>query len=181
MALTRKRRVFIEEYLRCWNGAEAARCAGYKFPRRQAFRLLTNVDIKEEIKRRIDELAMQADEVLLRLAEQARGLNKDFFTIDGHIDALAILSADKTHLIKKTKQTKYGLEIELYDAQVALEKIGRAHGLFVERHERSGEVTLRIVREDRAKSQAEDSSSWARKDSEVASKAQSGTRGPTRG
>jgi len=76
---------------------------------------------------------MQADEVLLRLAEQARGLDSDFFTLGGELDAAAIARADKTHLIKKTKQTKYGLEVELYDAQAALEKIGRALGIFKDR------------------------------------------------
>ena len=133
MALTKKRRVFIEEYLRYWNGAEAARRAGYKHPRNQASYLLTIPNIREEIERRIEELTMQADEVLLRLAEQARGLNNDFFTTGGELDAAAIARAEKTHLIKKTKQTKYGLEVELYDAQAALEKIGRALGLFKDR------------------------------------------------
>lgn len=133
MALTKKRRVFIEEYLRCWNGAEAARRAGYKFPRNQAAYLLTIPTISDEIERRISELTMQADEVLVRLAEQARGLDSGFFTLGGELDALAIARADKTHLIKKTKQTKYGLEVELYDAQTALEKIGRALGIFKDR------------------------------------------------
>ena len=133
MVLTKKRRVFIEEYLRCWNGAEAARRAGYKHPRNQASYLLTILNIQEEIERRIEELAMQADEVLLRLAEQARGLSSEYFTPSGKLDVAAIVADDKTHLIKKTKQTKYGLEVELYDAQHALVDIGRALGLFKDR------------------------------------------------
>lgn len=133
MALTKKRCVFIEEYLRCWNGAEAARRAGYKFPRRQASRLLTNVDVQQRIEQRIEELTMQADEVLLRLAEQARGLPKKYFHPNGTLNAAVIVTDDKTHLIKKTKHTRDGLEVELYDAQRALVDIGRALGIFKDR------------------------------------------------
>lgn len=133
MALTKKRRVFIEEYLRCWNGAEAARRAGYKFPARQASFLLSIIEVQAEVEQRVSELTMQADEVLLRLAEQARGLPKKYFTSAGELNAPAIVIDDKTHLIKKTKKTQHGLEVELYDGQAALEKIGRALGLFKDR------------------------------------------------
>ena len=47
--LTYKRKVFVEEYLKCWNGAEAARRAGYAYPRREACRLLTNADIHDAL------------------------------------------------------------------------------------------------------------------------------------
>ena len=133
MALTKKRRVFIEEYLCCWNGAEAARRAGYKHARNQASYLLAIPNIQAEIERRIEELTMQADEVLSRLAEQARGLSREYFHPDGALNAAAIVRDDKTHLIKKTKQTRDGLEVELYDGQRALVDIGRALGLFKER------------------------------------------------
>lgn len=75
---------------------------------------------------------MQADEVLLRLAEQARGLPKEYFHPDGSLNAAAIVTADKTHLIKRTKQTRDGLEVELYDAQRALVDIGRHLSLFTD-------------------------------------------------
>lgn len=133
MALTKKRRVFIEEYLRCWNGAEAARRAGYKHPRNQASYLLTIPNIQEEIEKRIEELAMRADEVLLRLAEQARGLSNAYFRPSGELDATVIVANNKTHLVKKTKRTQHGLEIELYDSQRALVDIGRALGIFKDR------------------------------------------------
>ena len=82
MGLTNKRRVFIEEYLRCWNATEAARRAEYKHPRRQGARLLSFVDIQKEVERRIEEKAMGANEVLNRLAEQARGDIDECLTTD---------------------------------------------------------------------------------------------------
>jgi len=36
MKLSNMQRVFVEEYLSCWNGTEAARRAGYKWPRQAA-------------------------------------------------------------------------------------------------------------------------------------------------
>lgn len=74
MALSNKRRAFIEEYLICWNATEAARKAGYSehTARSQGQRLLTNVDIQAAIEGRINELSMSADEVIVRLTNIAR-------------------------------------------------------------------------------------------------------------
>jgi hypothetical protein len=41
--------------------------------------------------------------------------------------------------------TENGWSFEMYDAQAALVHIGKHHGLFVDRQEQSGDVTLRIV------------------------------------
>lgn len=133
MSLTKKRRVFIEEYLRCWNGAEAARRAGYKHPRNQASYLLTIPNIQEEIEQRIEELTMQADEVLLRLAEMARGEHGKYLNPDGTIDLGKLIEDGKQHLVKKVKPAKDGMEVEFYDAQKALVDVGRALGLFTDR------------------------------------------------
>lgn len=79
MALNDKQRVFVEEYLRCWNATEAARRAEYANPNKQGPRLLVKDGICNAIKARIDEKAMSADEVLVRLAEQARADLSVFF------------------------------------------------------------------------------------------------------
>jgi len=50
------------------------------------------------------------------------------------LDMVKAAENGKLHLVKKLQETKYGLKIELYDAQAALEKIGRAHGLFTDKH-----------------------------------------------
>jgi hypothetical protein len=76
---------------------------------------------------------MSADEVLLRLAEQARGEHGKYLRPDGAVDFNAVIADGKGHLIKGIKETKYGLDIEFYDAQTALVHIGKYHGLFTDK------------------------------------------------
>lgn len=85
--LSFQRQRFVEEYLLHWgNGTQAAINAGYseKTAGSQASRLLKNVDIQRAIRARITERAMSADEVLLRLADQARGDLGTFFKVYEH-------------------------------------------------------------------------------------------------
>lgn len=147
-----KRQVFIEEYLKCWNATEAARRAGYKWPRRRATCLLDHPQVQEALQRRIDELAMDANEVLLRLAEHARGDLGEFLEIqpDGsaRIDFRRAREAGKLHLLKRFSQSKqYGTQIELYDAQSALQLLGKHLGLFREQVEVTGQIDINGIRE----------------------------------
>lgn len=128
--LNAKRRVFIEEYLRCWNATEAARRAGYKQPHSQGPRLLGNVEVQAAKDARIAERAMGADEVLHRLAEQARGDIGEILRDDGSIDLAGAKAAGKTRLLKSISDTNAGLRVEMYDAQAALQLLGRHHRLF---------------------------------------------------
>lgn len=147
MSLSKKRRVFIEEYLQCWNGTEAARRAGYKFPRRQASYLLSIIDIREAIEKRIAEKAMSADEVLLRLAEQARSEQTKYLTAKGSIDLEGLIEAGKAHLVKGTRwDGKDNLVIEFHDAQAALVHLGRHYKLFTDQVEHTGSVVVKVVR-----------------------------------
>lgn len=136
MALTKKQQVFIETYLTCWNATESARQAGYAFPNVEGTRLLVNASIKEQIEARLTELKMSADEVLIRLAEQARADMADFFRFQDGIKTpfLDLESANNKGLLRLVKKFKYNAaghpEIELYDAQAALVHLGKAHGLF---------------------------------------------------
>lgn len=136
MARTTKQAVFVEEYLRCWNATEAAKRAGYseKTAYSSGQRLLKDVEIAAEIQARIEERAMSADEVLDRLAQHARGSIEDFVDVDSGmaiVDLRKARDAGKLHLAKKIRYFKEGgVEVELYDAQAALEKLGKAHGLF---------------------------------------------------
>lgn len=169
MALNNRQRVFVEEYLTCWNGAEASRRAGYKGkPNVIGARLLADVSIKAAIEARIAEKAMSADEVLLRLASQARGDIGDFMDIESMSFDLSLAKAKElglTHLIKKVKQrtvtTVKGeeeqetniIELELYDAQAALVQIGRHHKLFTDNTEvkLDGQINFVDVDEDLSK------------------------------
>jgi phage terminase small subunit len=142
MALTQQQREFIEHYLQCgFNGAEAARRAGYseRTARQQASRLLTKVDISDAIKARIAELVMSSDEVLLRLADQARSTMADFINpTTEDLDLEKAERLNRLHLVKKFTKTTGKVEsvsIELYDAQAALVQIGRHHKLFTDNHD----------------------------------------------
>jgi len=72
--LTNKQRIFIDEYLKCFNASEAARRAGYTGAADVIGpRLLGYVGIKSQIDQRLSESQMSADEALQLLAEMARG------------------------------------------------------------------------------------------------------------
>lgn len=133
--LTDKRRVFVEEYLRCWNGSEAARRAEYAYPGREAYRLLKNAEIQALIKERVEEKAMSANEVLAHLADIARFDAGQLLGKAGVLDWDVAKDQGSTRFVKKMKWDTGKLEIELYDRMTALEMLGKAHGLFVDRHE----------------------------------------------
>lgn len=136
MGLTKKQQIFISEYLICWNASEAARRAGYNGRSNSVgHQLLTNIDIKAEVDRRKADLIMSADEVMVRLTQQARAEYSEYIQTDGTIDLENLVKAKKAHLIKKIKPTRHGKEIEFYDAQAPLELIGKQQGLFSEKIE----------------------------------------------
>lgn len=144
--LTNRQRVFIEEYLNSWNATGAARRAGYKHPNKQGPALLVNIGIQEQIQKRISEIAMSTNEVLLRLADMARSDMGDFLDISGmgfNIDLAKASELGLTKLIKKVKQRttitsdrdgkeeeNHWIEFELYDAQAALDKLARIQSLY---------------------------------------------------
>lgn len=160
--LTRKQQVFINEYLKVFNGAEAARRAGYSetSARQRAEELLSNSDISLQIQARLSEIHMSADEALEILAAHARGDIGQFTDRLGQLDLQAAKEAGLSRLIKKFKQrtiTKIGkketdedteihdVEIELYDAQSAVEKILKIHGKFIDRQDiTSGGAALTV-------------------------------------
>jgi len=81
------------------------------------------------------ELAMDADEVLLRLGQQARASIADFIEPIGEHQFFLNMDKvkEKGHLIKKIRYTASGPEIELHDPQAALVHIGKHFALFTDR------------------------------------------------
>lgn len=160
MAFTDKQQAFINHYLQCWNATEAARRADYseRSIRQIASENLSKPDIRAEIDRRIKEMTMSADEVLIRLSKQARADMADFLEIYpggrlGTIDLEKAHAAHKLDLIKDFKVTeKGGIEIKLHDAQAALVHIGKHYGLFkdVSKTEDWHDEVLDMLREGRA-------------------------------
>ncbi len=165
MALSKKQQAFIEEYLRCFNATEAAIRAGYS--KRSAYSIgwetLRKPEVEAAVQQRLQEKAMLADEVLMRLAEQARANIGDFLS-RGQDDGPLLIDLDqaallgKLHLVKKVKQRTFHhvnedgeitsievrAEVELHDPQKALELLGKHHGLFKEQVEHSGELELTV-------------------------------------
>jgi phage terminase small subunit len=146
LALTVKQKAFVDEYVNCWNASAAARRAGYSETSARVIghENLTKPDIQAEIKRRVSELAMGGDEVLIRLAEMARGNMDDFVSFRPGVK-LPLLDFEKAHeagkfgLIKKLKYTADGaIEFELYDSQAALALLAKANRLLVDRSEVTG-------------------------------------------
>lgn len=106
--LTDKQKLFVSYYVgqSRFNATDAARRAGYSDPEQSGWANKKNVVISDEISRRCAAVAMGADEVLVRLAEHARGSIEPFLVDSGDtvfID-LATESAKKNlHLVKKCK------------------------------------------------------------------------------
>lgn len=150
-----KQTVFVNEYLKCWNASEAARRAGYNGKSNViGAQLLANLSIKAEVDARIAQLKMSADEVLIRLAEQARGSHADFAGVNLRDD---LKDHPKAHLVKTIITDVYEdakgkihhkMRLELYDAQAALVHIGKVHGLFTDKIEQSGELKITITRDE---------------------------------
>jgi phage terminase small subunit len=149
--LNDKQQAFVNEYLLDWNGTRAAIRCGYspKTARQQASRLLSHVNVQQAIQERkavIEELykgrIMDKFEVLARLSDQARGSLSVFMEENGTIDPEKTREIDREfHLLKKLevrKEVVAGIDIvttkiEIYDAQAALDKLGRYHALFTDK------------------------------------------------
>lgn len=156
--MTTARERFVEEYLVDYNGAAAARRAGYSAAtaKQEAYRLLKDDEIMAAIQQRLDALSMTAGEATKRLTDWGRGNFEPFVNKDkdfGLVLDLSKQSAKKNiHLIRKIKQTKkvyynvdgevsnvdYTTEIELHDAKDAVDKIAKIRGLYIDKTELTG-------------------------------------------
>jgi hypothetical protein len=142
--MSNKQAAFVEFYLQYWNATKAAELAGYAHPRQAGSRLLSNVDIRAAIKVRLEEITLSADEVLVRLAEQARfdplrfvdTGKSDEVKIDlVKIDLVKIREAGLGSCVKKIAYDRHGyLVVEFHDSQAALRLIGQHRGLFANRN-----------------------------------------------
>ena len=156
--LTLKQTLFVLAYLGPANGnaTQAARLAGYEQEgiglRVQGHDNLTNPNIRAAIDRYLEERIMTTDEILSRLADQARSGDFVDQDADGQMvfDAAAAKRSGKLHVVKKikrkTRRVLGGREIvttedlELYDAQAALVHLGKHKLLFTEQIRHTGEV-----------------------------------------
>lgn len=105
---------FVEYYIQLkFNGEQAALKAGYspKGARQRASLLLTRDDVQEYLAKRLKEMQVSSDEVLLLLAQQARG----------EIPT------------KVTKNPAFDEVKEEYDTNKALSQIAKTMAMFIDR------------------------------------------------
>lgn len=158
--ITNKQQKFIDEYLVDFNATQAAIRSGYS--KRTAAVIGWENLRKPEISDAIKIKVMDADEVLLRLSDIARGDISHLMEITSSGFTFRLLVTDEngnrivnpnTKLIKKIKQKVTTIlgksensedreiietELELYNAQEALNTLGKYHKLFVDRTELTG-------------------------------------------
>jgi len=154
--LTGKQLAFVNFYLgeANFNATEAARLAGYKGSygslRVIGHENITKLNIKQAIAARMEQIAMPANEVLVRLSEQARGSIEDLLDVEGYFirdDLKKAKERGKLNLIKKITFNDFGgvKSFELHDPQAALVHLGKHHRLF----DRAGEETPEMLAEAR--------------------------------
>ena len=144
--LTVKQQRFVDEYVICLNGTEAARRAGYNGNdttlAAEASRLIRNAKVSRRVNELLAEFAMPANEVLSQLSDIARSDIADAMDGFGGIDPIEAKRRGKSQLIKrlKTKVTtvteKDGTEretveteIEMHDKLSALQALAKFHNL----------------------------------------------------
>ena len=127
---------FIEAYLVCLNATQAAVEAGYRDrpgAKVTGTRLTHNPIVRAEIDRRMKaEIRMSSEEILARLERIATSSAADFLE-PGTFN----LNADAVHrdgdLIQSVWFTAEGPRLRLHDPLKALELLGKAKALFVDR------------------------------------------------
>lgn len=152
--LTNKQKIFICEYLKDFNGTAAAIRAGYseKSACTAASDNIRKPYIAVEIKRQISERIMSADEVLLRLADIARGNITDLMDVTSAGFSVELQAGThevkpEAKLIKRIRQKTItylaknesqedrevtDTEIELYSSLDALTTLAKVHKLMAD-------------------------------------------------
>jgi len=158
--ITARHRRFVEAYCEHFNGARAAREAGYaeSRDRQTAHRLLQDEDISGMVEKRLEKLAMSSAEATKRMADIARSDIGQFFTVveyekDGETREALVLDKEAViehggGLVKEISFNETGRpKLKLYDAQKALKLILKGHGEYNHKQEieHSGEMDIKGV------------------------------------
>jgi phage terminase small subunit len=151
--LSNKQKIFVCEYLKDFNGTQAAIRAGYSV--RSACEIASEnlriPKIAKEIQRNIQERSMSADEVLLRLSDIARGNITDLMDVTTAGFSVELMKDQQVKpdakLIKRIRQKTItylaksesqedrevtDTEIELYSSLDALNTLAKVHKLLAE-------------------------------------------------
>lgn len=153
MALTKKQKLFVEEYLIDLNATQAAIRAGYSpdTAQEQSSRMLSNVMVKNEIDKAMAERSRRTginqDRILMELAKIAlvnpeKVVNFDEATIreDAQPEDLAAVASVKVKRFPTKDGEGIEREIKFYDKTKALDLAGRHLGMFKDKVEISGSL-----------------------------------------
>ena len=115
--LTWKQKAFIDEYMKDYNGTQAAIRAGYSenSAKEIAYENLTKPHIKEELKRRYESKRMSTEEIVARIEGMVEG------TIPTKVVETPSQMYGKPTLRKE------------YDTRGALQDLGKVYALFVDK------------------------------------------------
>ena len=164
--LTGKQRAFVLEYAKDFNATQAAIRAGYsqKTAYATGWENLRKPEIQSAVEAEFRRRSVSVDEIVARLFEQATANVGDFIVVNPDGDRIAFspeMLKEHGRLVKRVRakttvkfdskgdQIEYTtLELELYDAQKALEILGKHLGMISGRLEVSwrDEMTEAIKR-----------------------------------
>lgn len=151
--LTIKQQLFIQHYLTTRNGTEAARLAGYSGDaatlRATASRLLTKVNVRAEVDRRLKPFILTANQVLAGLSSIAEVDLAEIFEEDGTFNLTKAKERGVTKLIKSIEYHKDGKvkKVEVYSAHEGHRDLGKYHGLFPTQLKITAEDTDKAINE----------------------------------
>ena len=148
--LSEKQQRFVQEYIIDLNARQAAIRAGYspKTAGAQSSRLLTNVNIQDEIAKAMEDRGKRTgvtqDRVLVELSAIAFAKATDYVEVDNNgsvkIKPTSELTTEQKKAIAGIKEGANGIEIKLVDKTKALEMLSRHLGLFNDKLNVNGEA-----------------------------------------
>ncbi|OJW75693.1 terminase small subunit [Spirosoma sp. 48-14] len=143
--LNRRQKAFVAAYCRHGNQTRAAIEAGYTADSasNQGYRMMRNEDVKLVISDLMEKMGMSVGEAIGRMAVWARGSLDPFLTESGDIDINSDQARENLTVVKKYKKRRTvttgpndfesvteTVEIELYDAKDAVDKVLQLHGRY---------------------------------------------------
>lgn len=160
MALTKKQKLFVEEYLVDLNATQAAIRAGYSTAsaRQIADENMSKPDIKNAIEKALAERSkrtgVNADRVILELAKIAfvnptDVINMDEATVRGEANRedTAAISSVKVKRIPTEDGDIVEREVKTYDKIKALELLGKHMGMFTDKFKVEGAIPI-VIHDD---------------------------------
>lgn len=162
--LTLKQRRFVDEYLRNGGNGVRAALAAYDTEDYGTANSIARDNLQKPVIRAAIDAAMEAEsmgakEVVWRLAAHARADLAEYVTLDAEgqpsFDIEGMKKAGLGHLLKEVKVSPGGaVTFKLHDAQAALDKLARVHGLYQDKLEVSGGIAIDDVSEIAARVRA---------------------------